>query len=332
MTNWKGALQEFLQGRGEGAPDYGIVSTGASHYPTLRCAVTVSWEGRELSEEVERKGCKKKDVQQVVAERMLQRLRGGKGQASQQRRREAGLLPPAVAERTLQRLRDRGGEGQASPQRRREAGPLRPAASLRDQSQVPSTPAPARLPARLPARIQVPGDVRQNSLSPTPPRAVCASPPSRSPPSPRACGNAGGRSPVSILQERLQALSLSPPTYEEKACGRSGLSPPLFKMSCVVCNSRRQPILEVEGDGPSKQSAKEAAAKSMLRKVEDSLSRGTFGHLASLPARAGPAIPEVVDPGLDEDLEANLSPYSPHYQTWQSPGEVPAHTHTHPLW
>lgn len=127
-------------------------------------------------------------------------------------------------------------------------------------------------------------------------------------PSPSATPTA---SPVSVLQEKLQGMSFSPPKYEEQ-----GSPTTAFRVRCVVYNGLQQPVLESHGEGRSKRSAKDAAARDMLQKMNVS-------ELSPVvPTTATPAMPEVLDPGLRDDIAVNLSPYSPHFHFWQGPGEV----------
>lgn len=162
---------------------------------------------------------------------------------------------------------------------------------------------------------------RRHSVSPAPSaKRVCPSVTARSAslsphglarsPSPSAPQD---RSPVSLLQERLQGMTLSPPQYKEV---RS--SPSLFRVQCVVCNSRQQPVLESKGEGRSKKTAKDAAARDMLQKMN----AVPLERLS--PVISVTVVPEVVDPELDDDIAINLSSYSPKYHFWQCPGEVHA--------
>ena len=206
------------------------------------------------------------------------------------KRREAEKL---AAGQMLRRL--------ASPQMRQEDEPL-PLSSVRSQSASPVTRSVPALAAS-----------RRTSLSPIPATLLTRSPP------PASCTAQGEeRSPISVLQERLQANSRALPTYTEETV-RSLSS--LFAVRCVVCNNRGQPVLESQGEGHSKRTAKEAAARNMLRKVESGMS---IDRLPPISASSGLVadIPDVVDQGLDDDIALGLSPYSPQYHFWHSPGEV----------
>ena len=208
-----------------------------------------------------------------------------------------------AAGKMLQRL--------ASPQTMKEDEPL-PPSSARGRSSVSpvtGTVSPAA------------GD-RRTSLSPAPATPLTYSPP------PAPCAAQGtGRSPVSVLQEQLQAKSLSPPTYKEAVVSLSSS----FAVRCVVCNSRQQPVLESQGEGPSKRTAKEAAARSMLRKMESATGVDRLPPISPLSGVASD-IPDVVDHDLDDDITLALSPYSPQYHSWQTPGEVGvAIVNTHPI-
>ena len=257
MSNSKGRLQELLQHRGLPLPRYHSRSTGSSHFPTVTCTVTVHYGGKELREEVCQRGGKKKDVEKIAAENMLQRIRQEN--------------VPVAAHRN---------------------------GHLLHSSRVSSAP-PVSLPPARHASLAV--ATRSASLSPH-----------RSP-SPSATPTPGGRSPVAVLQERVQGMCLSPPKYEE----RPRSSATAFRCRCVVYNGLRQPVLESQGEGRSKRSAKDAAARDMLQKMDAS-----GNVLPSVMSAAVPDIPEVLDPGLHDDIATHLSPYSPQYHFWDSPGEV----------
>ena len=202
------------------------------------------------------------------------------------RRREAEQLAAGMM---LQRL--------ASPQTQQEPLPL---SSVRSQSASPVTRV-------VPA---VAGG-RRTSLSPVPATLLTRSPP------PASCtAQSEGRSPVSVLQERLQANNRRHlPMYTEEVVRSLSSS---FAVRCVVCNDRRQPVLESLGEGPSKRTAKEAAARSMLMKVESGLSIDRLPPISDVVAD----IPDVVDHELEDDIALRLSPYSPQYHFWHSAGEV----------
>lgn len=195
-----------------------------------------------------------------------------------------------AAEKMLQRIRR---EDMAVPGHRDS--------HLLHSSRVSSSP-PASLP---PARhVSLAVATRSGSLSPH-----------RSP-SPSAAPTPNGRSPVSVLQERLQGTCLSLPQYQEER-----LSTTAFRYRCVVCNGLQQPVLESRGEGRSKRNAKDAAAKDMLQKMDAS-----GDVLPSVMASAAvPTMPEVLDPGLHDDIATHLAPYSPQYHFWRSPGEVRIH-------
>ena len=128
-------------------------------------------------------------------------------------------------------------------------------------------------------------------------------------PSP-ASPSPSGKSPVAALQERLKAVHLSPPTYTETI--PVALS---FKVRCQVQGGGKIPDLSTEGEGNSKRSAKEAAARNMLRKIDE---RGS-NKLATASAPPGvekPVTPDLVD---DDVVAAKLAPK---YHFWSSQGEV----------
>lgn len=161
---------------------------------------------------------------------------------------------------------------------------------------------------------------RTHSISPAPSaRRVCPAVATRSASlSPHGLARSPsppGRSPVTVLQERLQCMSLSLPKYKELEVSSAH---PVFRVQCLVYNSRQQPVIKSQGEGRSKKTAKDAAARDMLQKMGSvSLER-----LPPLSATVVPDIPEVVDPDLDDDIAISLSPYSPKYHFWQCPGEV----------
>ena len=182
-----------------------------------------------------------------------------------------------AAEKLLQRLRSLNGGTQSQRQRGREEAALK-----------------ERFPMASPRQNGYP-ELHTRDGATTPAAASSRSSSPRTPPP----GDA--RSPVSILQERLQATSLSLPRYIE------GRSPSLeFRVKCVVSGGRR--VLESRGDGPSKRTAKDAAAREMLRQME------TGGDAASVDG--------VVDHELTEDITASLAPHSPQYHYWYNTGEV----------
>jgi hypothetical protein len=80
-------------------------------------------------------------------------------------------------------------------------------------------------------------------------------------------------------------------------------------------------VLESQGEGPNKRTAKEAAARSMLRKMESATGVDRLAPISPLSGVASD-IPDVVDHDLDDDITLALSPYSPQYHSWQTPGEV----------
>ena len=83
------------------------------------------------------------------------------------------------------------------------------------------------------------------------------SPPTLTPPT-------TGVSQVKILQERLQAEGSPLPQYTEVASRSPNMA---FKVRCVLFNSRKQPVIETQGEGRNKKSAKENAALKMLTKL-----------------------------------------------------------------
>lgn len=247
MENAKGVLQELLQRRGGRVPTYRTVSTGDPL--RWKSQVTVEWEGREITEVAEGTG-KKKDVEKIVAEIMLRRLQ--RQPASPLRRtvrsltaHTEGLSPTGHA--CLARSTDTA----ASPR-------LSPSVSLGI-----STPARVRT---SPSRTMATGRERGSS-----------------PPSLAGVSGSPGRSPISVLQERLQKLSLALPRYSEvEAAGLSLV--PSFQYRCVVCNMNKQPVLEAVGAGPSKQRAKENAAEKMLDMFSGCWNNGTFSVVWLLPS------------------------------------------------
>ena len=130
-------------------------------------------------------------------------------------------------------------------------------ASARAPSLSPPVSATSRLsvPAETPTRPLMVNSKLTSHLSPSPP-ASCT------------------RSPVSLLQERLQRLGLAPPCYSEEVTSASYAT--AFKCRCVVLNSSGIAVLAAEGEGSSKHRAKERSAEMMLKKVEECCSNRTF--------------------------------------------------------
>ena len=251
MDNVKGQLQELFQVRGLPLPRYSVKSSGPPHRPVVVCTVTVRGaDGRQLNEQVEVQGGKKKEAEKLAARKMLQTLQGGGGGG-----------------RTPQRPPSRGHP--LSP-------PSRPPGATVEFDSPSVTARPARSPLR----------------SPSP-------------------SSSGGKSPVAALQERLQAAHLEP-TYTETR----PLSSP-FRFRCQVQGGGRTPGMTTEGEGNSKRSAKEAAARLMLRKMDE---KRNFATAPVPPEVAKPVTPE---PRIDHSLvEAKVASLSPKYHYWSSQGEV----------
>ena len=247
MQNAKGVLQELLQGRGRPVPQYQTLSTG--HPLRWLSQVTVEWEGRQITEATEGTG-KKKDVEQAVAEIMLRRLQREIATPSRRTVRSPSAHTEGLSP-TGRGCLARSTGSAISP--RPSASPTVSPACLRT-----STPFQVRT---SPTRSMATGRERGSS-------------PSLSPLSPAGASGSLARSPVSVLQERLQQLSLAPPRYEVEAAGLSLV--PSFQCRCVVRNTSRQPVLEAVGEGPSKQRAKEKAAEKMLEKFSGCWMDGTF--------------------------------------------------------
>ena len=143
---------------------------------------------------------------------------------------------------------------------------------------------------------------------PNQPAPASTQSPHRSP-SP-SCSN--GKSQVTVLQERLQAMHFSLPTYTETRQG-----PPLFRYRCQVQGGGRIPDLSTEGEGGSKRIAKDAAAEKMLKKMDGLTPEPpgmgkNFEHATSDP-------PMSVD---DDVMAAKIASLSPSYNYWKSPAEV----------
>jgi hypothetical protein len=69
----------------------------------------------------------------------------------------------------------------------------------------------------------------------------------------------------------------------------------------------------------------------MLRKMESATGVDRLAPISPLSGVASD-IPDVVDHDLDDDITLALSPYSPQYHSWQTPGEVGvAIVNTHPI-
>ena len=154
--------------------------------------------------------------------------------------------------------------------------------------------------------VHVSRSVRSASLSPAPQLA------SPSPPPPSSYG---GRSPVSVLQERLQAMNFPLPEYLEE-----GRSPTMFRARCVVAGE-----LSAAGDGHSKKTAKEAAARNMLREIEEGGGgvNGSRNVLREIEEERDSSSPDPMDEEMDVDITAKLAPYSPQYHYWRCQfGEV----------
>ena len=255
MQNAKGVLQELLQGRGRPVPQYRTLSTGLPL--RWQSQVTVEWEGRQITEVTEGTG-KKKDVEQAVAEIMLRRLQREIATPSRRTVRSPSAhtegLSPTIYAPTGHACLARSTGSTTSPR------PSVSPASLRT-----STPVRVRT---SPNRSMATGRERGSS-------------PSLSPLSPAGASGSLARSPISVLQERLQQLSLTPPRYTEvEAAGPSLV--PSFQCRCVVRNTSRQPVLEAVGEGPSKQRAKEKAAEKMLEKFNGRWEDGTFSTVLVL--------------------------------------------------
>lgn len=237
----------MFQGKGLPLPRYEVKSLGGPpNSPVFLCTVTV-WcsDGRQLSEQVEKKG-RKREAEKLAASKMLQTLQRGKS---------SGRTPRTSPSR-----------GHSSP-----------------------SPAPNR--------------------SPNQPAPASTQSPHRSP-SP-SCSN--GKSPVAVLQERLQAMHFSLPTYTETREG-----PPLFRYRCQVQGGGRIPDLSTEGEGGSKRIAKDAAAEEMLRKMD--------GLKTPEPPGVGRNFDQATsDPPMrvdDDVMAAKIASLSPSYNYWQSPEEV----------
>ena len=145
---------------------------------------------------------------------------------------------------------------------------------------------------------------RHISLSP-PPHVMERSSPER--PSPRS--SPSELSPVAILQERLQATRLSPPTYREDRVAIGG-----FRVLCRVAGGELLPDLLAEGEGRSKRTAREAAAREMLRKMD-------LRNSADPPGVGDHSEPVAPNPpGVgDQELEsAKLLSLSPEYHYWHN--------------
>ncbi len=70
VQNHKGALQEFLQARGEKPPVYASRKEGPDHAPTFRCTVTA------MGERAEGEGRSMKEAETLAASRLLWELQG----------------------------------------------------------------------------------------------------------------------------------------------------------------------------------------------------------------------------------------------------------------
>lgn len=73
--NYKGALQEFLQGRGEDIPQYTFEKTGKDHAPMFQCIVTA------MGERAEGDGRSKKEAEGIAASRLLWELKQKYGES-----------------------------------------------------------------------------------------------------------------------------------------------------------------------------------------------------------------------------------------------------------
>ena len=171
---------------------------------------------------------------------------------------------------------------------------------------------PHRGPSLSPANSRPAARTQLESVSAAVHPTRCSPHRSPSPASP----SPSGKSPVAALQERLQAVHLSPPTYIETIpAARS------FRVRCQVQGGGKIPDLSTEGEGNSKSSAKEAAARDMLRKMDK---RGS-NKLVTAPAP--PRVAKPVTPDLpravDDDVVASkLASLSPKYHFWSSHGEA----------
>ena len=243
MENAKGRLQEKMQRRGLPVPSYEVNSSGPSNCPLVHCTVTVRLEGgRSLSESVECRGEKKREVEKLAAKNMLARLD-----------EESGLH--------------------------------------NSHRQAPSRPAAAA------------------TSSPGLSRAPFSSP------------GSGSRSPVAVLQEKIQAMRLSRPVYREEQLGEQRFR---------VCCSLLEPALQAQGEARSKQDAKDAAARDMLRKMAERSRVGAGLHSLSVapdPPGLGDQ-PEPMAADLPDDLAAaKLASLSPQYHYWKIEGEVSEYNH-----
>ena len=353
MTNVKGRLQELCVVRGLPMPDYNVQTSGPSHFLTLRCTVTVQWGGQWISEVVEKRGGKKKDVEKLAAAEMLRRLLGD----------------DAVSDSTLQEFDRRSSASRQSllPSR---CGP----GSSPSFGTVFGSPSPVGV---LPSRVTSPessvvrntsSNNRSITVSPGPRQSFspgrCASSSTRSPsprsrlrsPSPKSTSpgsppslgspfvrntsvspssatvssllgsKSSPQSPISTLQERLQSMKFPLPSYANEPTLAAGSLSQVFRTRCTVSNRLQKPVLETEGCGCSKQHAKEEAAQRMLKMVEEKLEDMTKGVLS--PLKAGSECPEVFDPELDHDLASRLSPLLPQYHTWQEGLQVGTYAYT----
>lgn len=82
--NYKGALQEFLQGRGEQPPRYELKKTGKDHAPMFECTAFA------LGEQAEGQGKNKREAESVAASRLLWELKqkyGEKGSPQKKRKK-----------------------------------------------------------------------------------------------------------------------------------------------------------------------------------------------------------------------------------------------------
>ena len=325
MSNAKGRLQELLQGRGVLLPTY-VTGGVAGHW---KCEVKVEWEGDTLSETAEAPG-KKKDVEKLAAEKMLSRLLGRK------------TTPTRTSPASLSTSARSPSLSPSSP-----FISAHPCPSVPAETPIRSFMAKSKLASRLSPPVQ--------AETPTHPLMANSKLASRLSPSPLA---SCARSPVSLLQERLQRLGLALPRYSEEVATDVAA----FKCRCVVLNSRGVAVLAAEGKGSSKHRAKEKAAEMMLKKVEECCRDKTFervhlylspslyiytsnaffyhffgftfsftsSFLTPSPLQLSPlptqdptypdTHPEVLDGDLDSDIAFHLHPYDPQFLYMQERG------------